>query len=204
LDEAPEFAPGVLDALRQPLESGYVSIARAGGVARYPARFLLVLAANPCGCATSSAAAGSCTCSPLIRRRYLSRISGPLLDRVDLQVRMDPVSRTELLADRGHVERTSVVAARVAEARSLAAQRLAGSPWNTNSDVPGRELRGRWAPPRAALVAAERALDAGRLSARGLDRVLRVSWTLADLGGRPTPTADDVNEALYLRTGVAA
>jgi len=204
LDEAPEFAPGVLDALRQPLESGHVSIARAGGVARYPARFLLVLAANPCGCATSSAAAGSCTCSPLIRRRYLSRISGPLLDRVDLQVRMDPVSRTELLADRGHVERTSVVAARVAEARSLAAQRLAGSPWSTNSDVPGRELRGRWAPPRAALVAAERALDAGRLSARGLDRVLRVSWTLADLGGRPTPTADDVNEALYLRTGVAA
>ncbi len=204
LDEAPEFAPGVLDALRQPLESGHVSIARAGGVARYPARFLLVLAANPCGCATSSATAGSCTCSPLIRRRYLSRISGPLLDRVDLQVRMDPVSRTELLADRGHVERTSIVASRVAAARSLAAQRLAGSPWSTNSDVPGRELRDRWAPPRAALVAAERALDAGRLSARGLDRVLRVSWTLADLGGRPTPTADDVNEALYLRTGVAA
>lgn len=204
LDEAPEFAAGVLDALRQPLESGHVSIARAGGVARYPARFLLVLAANPCGCATSSPAAGSCTCSPLIRRRYLSRISGPLLDRVDLQVRMDPVSRTELLADRGHVERTSIVAARVVAARSLAAQRLAGSPWSTNSDVPGRELRDRWAPPRAALVAAERALDAGRLSARGLDRVLRVSWTLADLGGRPTPTADDVNEALYLRTGVAA
>jgi magnesium chelatase family protein len=204
LDEAPEFAPGVLDALRQPLESGHVSIARAGGVARYPARFLLVLAANPCGCATSSATPGSCTCSPLIRRRYLSRISGPLLDRVDLQVRMDPVSRAELLADRGHVERTAIVAARVAAARSLASQRLADSPWRTNSDVPGRELRDRWAPPRAALVAAERALDAGRLSARGLDRVLRVSWTLADLAGRPTPTADDVNEALYLRTGVAA
>jgi magnesium chelatase family protein len=204
LDEAPEFASGVLDALRQPLESGHVTIARSGGVARYPARFLLVLAANPCGCSTSSTAAGSCTCSPLIRRRYLNRLSGPLLDRVDLQVRMDPVSRTELLADRRHVEHTATVAARVLVARSRAAARLAGSPWRTNSDVPGRELRDRWAPARTALVAAERALDAGRLSARGLDRVLRVAWTLADLADRSRPTADDVDEALYLRTGVAA
>jgi magnesium chelatase family protein len=204
LDEAPEFATGVLDALRQPLEAGHVTIARSGGVARYPARFLLVLAANPCGCATSSGATGSCTCSPLTRRRYLSRISGPLLDRVDLQVRMDPVSRAELLADQRHVEHTATVAARVLVARSKAAERLAGSPWRTNGDVPGRELRDRWAPPRSALAAAERALDAGRLSARGLDRVLRVAWTLADLADRGRPTADDVDEALYLRTGVAA
>src|SRR5450631_136199 len=204
LDEAPEFASGVLDALRQPLESGHVTIARSGGTARYPARFLLVLAANPCGCSTSSAAPGSCTCSPLIRRRYLNRLSGPLLDRVDLQVRMDPVSRTELLADRRHVEHSATVAARVIVARSSAAERLAGSPWRTNSDIPGHELRDRWAPVRTALVAAERALDAGRLSARGLDRVLRVAWTLADLAGRSRPTADDIDEALYLRTGVAA
>ena len=204
LDEAPEFAPGVLDALRQPLESGHVTIARSGGTARYPARFLLVLAANPCGCSTSSATPGSCTCSPLIRRRYLNRLSGPLLDRVDLQVRMDPVSRAELLADRRHVEHSATVAARVIVARSSAAERLAGSPWRTNSDIPGRELRDRWAPVRTALVAAERALDAGRLSARGLDRVLRVAWTLADLAGRSRPTADDIDEALYLRTGVAA
>jgi magnesium chelatase family protein len=204
LDEAPEFASGVLDALRQPLESGHVTIARSGGIARYPARFLLVLAANPCGCSTSSATPGSCTCSPLVRRRYLNRLSGPLLDRVDLQVRMDPVSRTELLADRAHVEHTATVAARVIVARSRAAERLAGSPWRTNSDIPGRELRDRWAPARAALVAAERALDAGRLSARGLDRVLRVAWTLADLADRARPTADDIDEALYLRTGVAA
>ena len=204
LDEAPEFAAGVLDALRQPLESGHVTIARSGGTARYPARFLLVLAANPCGCSTSSAAPGSCTCSPLIRRRYLNRISGPLLDRVDLQVRMDPVSRAELLADRHYVEQSATVAARVIIARSRAAERLAGSPWRTNSDVPGRELRDRWAPARTALAAAERALDAGRLSARGLDRVLRVAWTLADLADRTRPTADDIDEALYLRTGVAA
>ncbi|HEY5456092.1 MAG TPA: YifB family Mg chelatase-like AAA ATPase [Acidothermaceae bacterium] len=204
LDEAPEFASGVLDALRQPLESGHVTIARSGGIARYPARFLLVLAANPCGCATSSATTGSCTCSSLVRRRYLNRLSGPLLDRVDLQVRMDPVSRTELMADRAYVEQSSTVAARVVVARSRATERLAGSPWRTNSDVPGRELRDRWAPARTALAAAERALDAGRLSARGLDRVLRVAWTLADLAERTRPTADDIDEALYLRTGVAA
>jgi magnesium chelatase family protein len=203
LDEAPEFATGVLDALRQPLEAGHVTIARSGGVARYPARFLLVMAANPCGCATSKASSG-CTCSPLTRRRYLSRLSGPLLDRVDLQVRMDPVSRSELLADSRHVEHTDAVAERVLVARSRAAHRLAGSPWRTNSDIPGRELRDRWAPVRTALVAAERALDAGRLSARGLDRVLRVAWTLADLADRDRPVADDVDEALYLRTGVAA
>ena len=203
LDEAPEFATGVLDALRQPLEAGHVTIARSGGVARYPARFLLVMAANQCGCATSNAASG-CTCSPLTRRRYLSRLSGPLLDRVDLQVRMDPVSRSELLADSRHIEHTHTVAERVLVARLRAADRLAGSPWRTNSDIPGRELRDRWAPARTALVAAERALDAGRLSARGLDRVLRVAWTLADLADRDRPVADDVDEALYLRTGVAA
>ncbi len=203
LDEAPEFASGVLDALRQPLESGYVSIARSGGVARYPARFLLIMAANPCACATTMAGLG-CTCTALTRRRYLSRLSGPLLDRVDLQVRMDPVSRAELMADRRNLEASSVVAARVSAARAVSGQRLAASPWRLNGQVPGRELRDRWAPPRAAMVAAERALDAGRLSARGLDRVLRISWTLADLAGRSSPIADDVDEALYLRTGVAA
>jgi magnesium chelatase family protein len=202
LDEAPEFASGVLDALRQPLEAGYVSIARSGGVARYPARFLLVLAANPCACSTSAAVAG-CSCSSLMRRRYLNRLSGPLLDRIDLQVRMDPVGRAELLADRQGVESTAVVAGRVLAARGAARERLAGSPWLLNSQLPGRDLRQKWAPPRGAMIAAERALDAGRLSLRGLDRVLRVSWTLADLAGRSSPAADDVDEALYLRTGVA-
>ncbi len=203
LDEAPEFASGVLDALRQPLESGQVTIARSGGVAQFPAQFLLVLAANPCGCATAGTPA-SCTCSPLMRRRYLAKLSGPLLDRVDLQVRMDPVSRADLLADRGNVEPSEVVAARVSVARERAARRFAATPWRTNTEIPGRELRGRWAPARPALKAAERALDLGRLSARGLDRVLRVAWTLADLAEVDRPGAEEIDEALYLRTGVAA
>lgn len=187
--------------MRQPLESGHVSIARAAGVARYPARFLLVLAANPCACAGATSAS-SCECTSLVRRRYLARLSGPLLDRVDLQVRTDPVSRAELLADQRNVESTDVVAKRVLAARQRASERLGCSPWRTNSEIPGRELRSRWAPARNAMVAAERALDAGRLSARGLDRVLRVAWTLADLAERPIPGADEIDEALYLRLGV--
>jgi magnesium chelatase family protein len=200
LDEAPEFSSGVLDALRQPLESGQVTLARSGGVARYPARFLLVMAANPCGCATSGTK--TCECSRLARRRYLARLSGPLLDRVDLKVQTDPVSRAELLADRGRAEPTEVVAKRVQVARERAADRFAGLPWRANGEIPGRELRGRWAPPRAAMRSVERALDLGRLSARGLDRVLRVGWTLADLADLPRPGLDEIDEALFLRTGV--
>lgn len=203
LDEAPEFSSGVLDALRQPLESGRVSIARSGGVAEYPAQFLLVLAANPCGCATSSSPA-DCTCSPLMRRRYLSRLSGPLLDRVDLKVRMDRVSKADFLADRGNVEPTAAVAKRVMVARERAAERFAGLPWSSNGEIPGRHLHGRFAPARSAMASVERALETGWVSMRGLDRVLRVAWTLADLTGRPRPGTDEIDESLYLRMGVAA
>jgi len=203
LDEAPEFSPTVLDALRQPLESGRVTIARSGGTTSYPARFLLVLAANPCPCA----AAGrnrECTCSPMMRRRYLSRLSGPLLDRVDLQVRMDPVSRAELLADRRHTEPGAVVAKRVALAQQRAAERWSGTPWRTNAEIPGPYLRSQWPLSRSALAGVERALDTGFLSARGLDRVLRVAWTLADLADVDRPGREHVDEALYLRTGIPA
>src|ERR1035441_2058970 len=100
MDEAPEFCRDVLDALRQPLESGEVVIARSGLTARFPARFTLVLAANPCPCARASAARSACTCSPVMRRRYLARLSGPLLDRVDVKVELLPVGRAELLSDR--------------------------------------------------------------------------------------------------------
>jgi magnesium chelatase family protein len=95
-----------------------------------------------------------------------------------------------------------VVAERVSLARERATRRLAGTPWRTNAEVPGRELRGRFAVPRAARRSAERALDLGLLSARGLDRVLRVAWTLADLADRASPGSDDIEEALYLRVGV--
>jgi magnesium chelatase family protein len=198
LDEAPEFPRAVLDTLRQPLERGQVTISRASGAATFPCRAQLVLAANPCPCA-SAAGDAACTCSPLERRRYQSRLSGPLLDRIDLRVDLPAVTRAAWLEAGAAPESTAVVAARVLAARGTAAERLSGAGLALNSQVPGRMLRERWSPPRPALRLAERALERGALSVRGYDRVLRVAWTLADLAGRTVPAADDVAEALGLR-----
>ncbi|QIJ64969.1 YifB family Mg chelatase-like AAA ATPase [Streptomyces sp. JB150] len=202
LDEAPEFSGQALDALRQPLESGHVVIARSAGVVRFPAKFLMVLAANPCPCGRFSVTGDLCECPPSAIRRYQARLSGPLLDRVDLRVEVDRVSRAELtgLAARG--ESTATVADRVRAARERAAARLAGTPWRTNSEVPGRELRSRWHAVSGAMDEAERSLERGALTARGIDRVLRVAWTVADLVGHDRPDATDVALALQLRTGV--
>ena len=203
LDEAPEFPRAVLDTLRQPLERGSVTISRAAGSATFPCRAQLVLAANPCPCA-SSAGDPACTCSALERRRYGSRLSGPLLDRIDLRVDLPPVTRAAWLDGLGTPEATATVFARVLAARGAAAERLHGTGLTLNSQVPGRLLRERWTIPRASLGLAERALERGGLSVRGLDRVLRVSWTVADLAGHTVPDADDVAEALGMRLQRAA
>ena len=174
LDEAPEFSARVLDALRQPLESGRLSITRVGGTATYPAAFSLLLAANPCPCAKPE---GDCSCPPDTRRRYLARLSGPLLDRVDMHVEVPQITRAELLADAGHTETTQVVAARVRAARARALRRLSGTPWRTNGQVPAVELRRRWPVPRTATALGRhrpraRAADGARLRpgpAPGLD-----------------------------------
>lgn len=199
LDEAPEFRGGVLDALREPMERGNITVARAAGSTTYPARFQLVLAANPCPCAPLTGLDVGCTCTPTVRRRYLGRLSGPLLDRVDLQVKLWPVSRADLLADVASVETSQVVAHRVAAARARAADHLRGTPWRTRAEIPGRELRDRFPPTPGARAAAEVALERGKLSARGIDRVLRVAWTLADLAERGQPGPAEVGEALGLR-----
>ncbi|MFH9675615.1 YifB family Mg chelatase-like AAA ATPase [Streptomyces sp. NPDC017405] len=202
LDEAPEFHGQTLDALRQPLESGHVVIARSAGVVRFPARFLMVLAANPCPCGRFSPRDALCECPPSAIRRYQSRLSGPLLDRVDLRVEVDPVTRAQLTAPGARGESTAAVAGRVRQARERAAARLAGTPWRTNSEVPGRELRSRYVAAAGAMDEAERGLERGVLTARGIDRVLRVAWTVADLVGHDRPDATDVALALQLRTGV--
>ncbi|GAA1175467.1 magnesium chelatase family protein [Kitasatospora gansuensis] len=202
LDEAPEFPVRVLDALRQPLESGEVTIARSAGSVRLPARFQLCLAANPCPCGRHSRRGEGCECTPTMVSRYQSRLSGPLLDRVDLQVQVEPVTRAELMGQATRAEGTREVAGRVLAARERAAERLADTPWRTNAEVPGHTLRTRWQLAPGALADAERDLERGLLTARGLDRVLRVAWTVADLAGRPQPTRVDVRTALVLRTGV--
>jgi magnesium chelatase family protein len=198
LDEAAEFSVRALEALRQPLEHGELVIQRAMGVARFPARFQLVLAANPCPCGMAAGKGDECTCSALARRRYLSRLSGPLLDRVDLQVEVLGVSRAQL-AQLAAPESTRVVAARVAQARHAQAARFAGLPWACNGEVPGSWLRGKWRLSAGLTRDVDAALDRGRLSIRGYDRVLRVAWTLSDLAGRAAPDRDDVGRALVLR-----
>jgi magnesium chelatase family protein len=205
MDEAPEFAPAVLDALREPLESGEITVARLAARVRFPARFQLVLAANPCPCGLAATAPGAdtgCTCTPMARLRYLGRLSGPLLDRVDLRIEMLAATRADLRGGSGPPEATAVVAERVAAARDRMAARLADTPWRVNAEVPGHVLRRLWRLPWEVVGEAERLLDRGVLTARGVDRVVRVAWTLADLAGRDVPDAGDVRVALDCR-GVA-
>ena len=202
LDEVPEYAPRVLEALRQPLEDGYVRLARTRGHTDYPARVQLVLAANPCPCAKPGGD-NECECAPLVRRRYLGRLSGPLLDRIDLQVRLHPVTASDLLQDPAvaEPEPSALVAERVAKARALAAARWAGEAWRVNAHAPGAFLRSRYRLPRAVTEPLRRPLETGSLSARGYIRVLRLAWTIADLDGRERPDGTDVCEALGMRSG---
>ncbi len=201
LDEAPEFNVNALDALRQPLESGVISIHRANAVAHFPGAFQLVMAANPCPCGQWGAKDSSCTCAPFARRRYLARVSGPLLDRIDIQLRVHRITSTQLRLDEtGTRMNTAIARKRVAEARSAARARLANTPWSLNSQVPGAWLRGPQVRlPIATTASIDRALERGGITMRGYDRVLRLGWTLADLDGVNTPTADHIGRALYLR-----
>lgn len=201
LDEAPEFKPKVLDALRQPLESGEVLIARASGAVRYPARFQLVMAANPCPCAAARDL--DCRCDVGVRRRYLSRLSGPLLDRVDIRIQLPALDPVALGAgDAG--EASAVIAERVLAARDRAAFRWRGTRWRANAEVPGSAVRRRWRPEGESARLLDRAVRAGLLTGRGYDRVLRLAFTAADLGFRELPTVADVGTALSLRSGEAA
>ena len=201
LDEAPEYPASVLDSLRQPLESGVVTVARAAGAVTFPARFMLVLAANPCPCGQAGIQGGVCGCTPNARRRYLARLSGPLLDRVDVKVTLHRVTRRELLADRRFIESSKTVAERVLLARERAARRLKGTPWRCNAEVPTSLLHGDLRVPTEAMAPLQRCLDTGELSARGVDRALRLSWTLADLAGKDRPTVDETHAALTLWLG---
>jgi magnesium chelatase family protein len=196
MDEAPEFSPAALEALRQPLEEGVVRISRSRAETVFPARVQLVLASNPCPCARPGGDQ-YCECSPLARRRYLSRLSGPLLDRIDLQVKLSPARPEAVLGDEAG-ESSEAVAARVAGARAAAAERWGA----TNAGVPSRTLRdARYRLPRVVSAPLAKDLDRGLISARGHDRVLRVAWTMCDLDGRAHPELADVCEALDLRRG---
>ncbi len=199
LDEAPEFKPTVHDALRQPLESGEISIRRAEGAARFPARFLLILAANPCPCGGGSGKA-HCQCGTVVTRRYSQRISGPVRDRIDIAHSVLPVSRSEMRQSVGEIGTTASVAARVRLARDRQGARYDETPWTTNAEIPGYEFRRLCPLDRDAMAPIEEAVADGRLTQRGADRVARMGWSVADLVGAARPTREHVLEALYLRS----
>ncbi len=200
IDEAPECGPGVLDSLRQPLESGSITIARSVGSVSYPAAFILVLAANPCPCGKFTGRGRNCTCSAQQVRRYLSRLSGPLMDRIDLRVHVDALSRVELAqTDLG--ESTKDIQMRVQSARDIAARRFKDLPWKRNAEIPSRALRTSFLPERAGMNYLHAALDREQITARGLHKVMRTSWSIADLEQHQIPTLADVELAYELREG---
>ncbi|WP_127793678.1 YifB family Mg chelatase-like AAA ATPase [Agromyces sp. LHK192] len=203
LDEAPEFASSVLDVLRQPLESGTIRIHRANAVATFPARFQLVLAANPCPCGQYGLKHGECTCAPVARRRYLARLSGPLMDRIDVQVWVPRITSAIRLDGEPPGITSATAKERVGVARATAAERLAGTPWRTNAEMPGPWLRGAGGlhPGGRATASLDRALERGAVTMRGYDRVLKLAWSICDLDGATSPGADHVGTALALRKG---
>jgi magnesium chelatase family protein len=195
LDEYAEVGNSALEALRTPLEDGEIRLARRDGVARYPARFQLVLAANPCPCAAADP--HDCICTSAEKRRYLSKLSGPLLDRVDLRVFMHREKAGAFAAEPG--ESTATVRDRVKAARDAAAERWREFGFRTNAEVSGVLLRRRFRLGRDVMEPLQTSLDRGLLSLRGVDRTLRVAWTLADLGGRTVPGREEVATALSFR-----
>ena len=208
LDETPEFEKGVLQSLRTPLERGFVSIARAQETVTFPSRFQLVLAANPCPCGNGWGKGLDCTCTPMMRRAYFGKLSGPLLDRVDLQVHVQPPGLSMAGASSG--ETTAAVAARVRDARAAQGERwreVLERRRGVNADVPGSVLRARpWRLPGSATATLDRSIEVGAISLRGYDRTLRCAWTIADVMGLQRPGREEVELALSLRhrAGVAA
>jgi len=203
LDEAPEFPRAVLDALRQPLESGRITVHRAAGSAEFPARCQVVLAANPCPCGNAGdAAAQPCECPPATVRRYLGRMSGPLLDRMDIRVRVRRVTTGRIRDPHTATPTTAEARAVVERARTRMTDRLRGTGWSRNAEVSGPWLRGDGRSVPGATADLDRALDIGTLTMRGWDRVMRLAWTLADLDAADRPDRRHVRDALALRSAL--
>ncbi|SLN45480.1 Competence protein ComM [Pseudoruegeria aquimaris] len=202
MDEFPEFSRQVLETLRQPIESGHVVVARANAHVRYPCRFLLVAAANPCRCGHMSDPARACARVPDCGAEYLGRISGPLMDRFDLRIEVPPVSYRDLdLPESG--DGSAQVAARVARARQLQEERFAGAEdVRVNADAEGRLLEDIASPCAEGRAMLARAAERFGLSARGYHRVLRVARTIADLEGSAQVRQPHVAEALSFRLSV--
>ena len=199
LDEALEFQAPALEALREPLESGRVSIHRAAGTAIFPAKFQLVLAANPCSCGYAGSMQKPCTCTYTSRRKYLGRLSGPIFDRIDIRLRIQPVRIAEARGIEASNLTSALAQQSVVQARTAAGERLQSLGIQLNSQLPTQFLRSRFHPGRQATRLLDRALSNGTTSMRGYDRCLRLAWTIADLAGSTSPSAEQVAFAALLR-----
>jgi len=198
LDELPEFQRAVLDSLRQPLETGSVSVARANAHVTFPARVQLIAAMNPCRCGHLGDAALACSRAPRCAADYQAKVSGPLLDRIDLHVEVAAVSAADLVLP-PPAEGSAEVAARVAAARAIQTARYAGQPVRTNAEADGPVLEAVATPDEAGRKLLAQAAEAMRLSARGYTRILRVARTIADLGGSEGVGRIHIAEALSYR-----
>lgn len=203
LDEFPLLATDVVEALRQPLESGEVTIARGDETATYPARAMFVLAANPCPCGryTADVRQSRCECAEVQRRDYRRKLDGPVMDRIDIVRNVEPVGAHELRDPLARPESSATVRARVEAARARQRVRYDGCPWRLNGHVPDAQLRARWPLTAEASVLVEQTVFGGRLSRRGATRVHRVAWSVADLFGADRPGVREVEVALRLRLG---
>lgn len=198
LDELTEFRRDAIEGLRQPLEDGQVVVARASGAVEFPARFALVAASNPCPCGFDGDHRRSCRCTPNRALAYRQRLSGPLLDRVDIQISVPRLSRGELLGcEQG--ERSKAIRHRVGEARDRQRARLAGTPWASNAQMPGALSRREARLSGAAESLLSSAVERLALSGRGFDRALKVARTIADLAGQERVEPEHVAEALSYR-----
>lgn len=191
LDEAPEFSVKAIEALRQPLESGEIILHRSVARIKYPARFMLIMSANLCPCGFFGFP--ECSCNSASIRRYQSRISGPILDRIDIQQQLRPLPKTFLTREIIS-EPSSIIAKRVLAARELQYQRQG----KLNSRLSGMELRRKLPLPKG-IEKLEDQVQRGRISARGVDKVLRLAWTIADLAAKNQPTKTDLEAAMMLR-----
>ena len=201
LDELPEFPKTVTDSLRQPLEDRRVTITRASGRVTFPCSFMLVGAMNPCRCGYFGHPTKSCTCSATEVKRYVSRISGPLLDRIDIEVELPSLSYDELASKAPTGECSADIRERVMRARAFAAKRMQGENGIfCNAQLDAAAIRKYCVADEAAMAVLRGAYDRLGLSARGYDRVMRVARTVADLEQSELIRAHHVAEAIQLRS----
>ena len=199
LDELPEYKRSSLEALRQPLEDGVITISRSVGTVTYPASFMLCASMNPCPCGNYGSEKRRCTCSPREIRQYRARISGPLLDRIDIQVEVDGVEYDDLISDTAE-ESSASVKARADSARKIQRLRFEGTSIKTNAEMGEREMREycRLSPECEQVL--KEAFESLQLSARARSRILKVARTIADLELSEEITADHLYEAISYRT----